>query len=73
MESGYSSGEILCREKILIAVFPYTGNTRQAAQTIQRKTGGTLIEIEPETPYSKDYRAVVKQGRGRLIPAFCRN
>ena len=36
-------------KKILIAVFSYTGNTRQAAQAIQRKTGGTLIEIEPET------------------------
>ncbi len=57
-------------KKILIAVFSYTGNTRQAAQAIQRKTGGTLIEIEPETPYSKDYQAVVKQGREEVDSGF---
>ena len=57
-------------KKILIAVFSYTGNTRQAAQAIQRKTGGTLIEIEPETPYSQDYQAVVKQGKEEVASGF---
>ena len=57
-------------KKILIAVFSYTGNTRQAAQAIQRKTGGTLIEIEPETPYSQDYQAVVKQGKEEVDSGF---
>lgn len=57
-------------KKILIAVFSYTGNTRQAAETIRRNTGGTLVEIEPETPYSKDYQAVVKQGREEVNSGF---
>lgn len=57
-------------KKILIAVFSYTGNTRQVAQAIQQKTGGTLIEIEPETPYSKDYQAVVKQGKAEVDSGF---
>lgn len=57
-------------KKILIAVFSYTGNTRRVAEAIQRKTGGTLIEIEPETPYSKDYQAVVKQGKEEVDSGF---
>ena len=57
-------------KKILIAVFSYTGNTRQVAQAIQQKTGATLIEIEPETPYPKDYQTVVKQGRKEVDSGF---
>lgn len=57
-------------KKILIAVFSYTGNTRRVAEAIRQKTGGTLIEIEPETPYSKDYQAVVKQGKEEVDSGF---
>lgn len=35
----------------LIAYFSYTGNTEKAAQQIADLTGGTLVEIERETPY----------------------
>ena len=57
-------------KKVLIAVFSYTGNTRQVAQAIQQKTGGTLIGIEPENLYSKDYQTVVKQGKKEVDSKF---
>ena len=37
--------------KILIAYFSYSGNTENAAEIIQEKTGADLVEIEMETPY----------------------
>lgn len=57
-------------KKVLITVFSYTGNTRQVAQAIQQETGGTLFEIKPEKPYSKDYQTVVKQGKKEVDSKF---
>ena len=39
----------------LIAYFSWSGNTAQMAQMIEDETGGTLFEIQPETPYTEDY------------------
>lgn len=38
--------------KILVAYFSSSGNTENAAQIIQQKTGGDLFEIEMATPYT---------------------
>lgn len=42
------------RPDVLVAYFSQTGNTRTVAQKIAALTGGTLYEITPEIPYSKD-------------------
>ena len=42
------------RPDILVAYFSQTGNTRAVAQKLASVTGGTLYEITPEIPYSRD-------------------
>ena len=49
--------------KTLIAYFSWSGNTAKLAQMIADETGGELFAIEPETPYSDDYDAVVEQAK----------
>ena len=39
--------------KILVAYFSATGNTKKVAETIAEITGGTLFEIEPSQPYTE--------------------
>lgn len=41
--------------KILVAYFSWSGNTENVAKRIGDLTGGTLYEIEPETPYTTNY------------------
>ena len=41
--------------KTLIAWFSWSGNTRDIAERIARKTHGELFRIEREIPYSTDY------------------
>lgn len=52
--------------KILVVYYSYSGNTRTAAQEIARRTGGELFEIEPQTPYPTDYRAVADQAKKEI-------
>lgn len=40
--------------KILIAYFSDSGNTRHAAELLQKKTGADLVEIEMRKPYTDD-------------------
>ena len=40
--------------KTLVAYFSATGNTKKVAETIAEITGGTLFEIEPAQPYTKE-------------------
>ncbi len=51
------------RNKVLIAYFSHTGNTRAVATKIQELTGGDIFEIVPEKPYPKEYSQCVKVGR----------
>lgn len=43
------------KEKILVAYFSWSGNTKEMASYIAQQTGGELLEIQPETPYPTDY------------------
>lgn len=45
----------LANAKILVAYFSWSGNTENVAKRIGELTGGTLYEIEPETPYTSNY------------------
>ncbi|MFT8315874.1 MAG: flavodoxin [Clostridium sp.] len=49
------------RKNILIVYFSYTGNTGKLANRIHENVGGDIIEIQPVTPYSDNYNAVVDQ------------
>jgi flavodoxin len=48
-------------DKILIVYLSRTKNTKAVAEMIQEKVGGTLVDLELETPYPEDYRAIVAQ------------
>ena len=56
--------------KILIAYYSWSGNTRFAAEQIQKATGGTLFEIKPVKAYPKDYKACVEQARKECPTGF---
>ncbi len=48
---------------ILIAYFSWSGNTENAAQIIQEKTGADIIELNPVEPYSSNYNEVLDQAQ----------
>lgn len=50
-------------EKILVAYFSHSGNTRVIANQIHEKVGGDIFEIVTVNPYPKDYDAVVDQAK----------
>lgn len=49
--------------KTLIAYFSWSGNTEALAGMIQETTGGDLFAMEPETPYTDDYNALLDQAQ----------
>ncbi len=58
--------------KVLIAYYSWSpdGNTRYAAQQIQKATGGTLFEIKPKAAYLSEYRACVDQAKKECREGF---
>ena len=56
--------------KILIAYYSWSGNTRFAAEQIQKLTGGTLFEIKPAKAYPSDYGACVDQAKQECRDEF---
>ncbi len=42
----------MAQSKVLVAYFSATGNTERVAHLVAESTGGTLLEIIPEAPYS---------------------
>jgi flavodoxin len=58
------------KNDILIAYYSWHGNTRKIAELIERRTGGTLFEIEPVQPYTTDYRALVAQAKEEIQTGF---
>ncbi len=56
--------------KVLIAYYSWSGNTKYAAETIQKLTGGTLFEIKPVTPYPTDFKECVNQSRKEIRAKF---
>ncbi|GHV01183.1 flavodoxin [Spirochaetia bacterium] len=45
--------------KILVAYFSHSGNTRTVAEQIHRTVGGDLLEIKTVTPYTGSYNEVL--------------
>ncbi len=56
--------------KILIAYYSWSGNTRYAAEQIQKMTGGTIFEIKPAKAYPSDYSACVDQAKQECRDEF---
>lgn len=57
-------------QKILIAYYTHSGNTKKIAEQIQNETGGTLFEIIPEKAYPEDYNTVVQQAKEEINAGF---
>ncbi len=57
-------------EKILIAYYSWSGNTRSIAGKIREITGGDIIEIVPAVPYPDDYTGVVNQAKKEISEGF---
>ena len=56
--------------KVLIAYYSWSGNTRHAAERIQKTTNGTLFEIKPKQAYPKDYAECVSQAKKEIQAGF---
>ncbi|RZK12650.1 MAG: flavodoxin [Flavobacterium sp.] len=63
MTSCTNAQQKIVPSKILIVYLSRTKNTKAVAQMIHQNTGGTLIELELENPYPKNYKATVEQVR----------
>jgi flavodoxin len=50
-------------QKILIAYFSWSGNTREIAGQIHARVGGDLFEIEVVNPYPSEYRACTEAAK----------
>lgn len=49
-------------QRSLIVYFSASGNTKIAAQQIQKATGADIYRLQPAKPYSSDYDQLVKRG-----------
>lgn len=60
--------------KVLVAYFSHTGNTRAAAKQVQEITGGDMLEITAVEAYPDDYDATVaravKELKAKARPAL---
>ena len=57
--------------KILVAYYSHSSNTRKIAEMIQVACNGDLLEILPETPYPADYNTVVAQAKKEIRAGYC--
>lgn len=62
--------ESLNEKKALVVYFSYTGNTRALAEEVEKGVGGDLFEIQPQTPYSTDYKTVESQGKREVESGY---
>ena len=55
---------------MLVVFYSHTGNTRAIARHIQALTGCDLLDLEPVTPYPRDYDTVVSQAKKEKQQGF---
>lgn len=65
-QQGGSPRSPVAPERILIAYFSLSGNTRLIAHDIQKVVGGDLFEIKAVRQYGPDFDAAVEQAREEL-------
>lgn len=56
-----SNAQSMSPRKILIVYLSRTGNTKAIAEIIQENTGGNLVGLELQKPYTADYQTTVQQ------------
>ncbi|MGI6028319.1 MAG: flavodoxin [Candidatus Heteroscillospira sp.] len=56
--------------KSIVMFYTWSGHTRKMAEIIAGLTGADLLEIEPVTPYSKSYNAVVNQAKNEIKTGY---
>ncbi len=56
-----SIAQLARAKKVLIVYLSRTNNTKAVAEMIQKNTAGTLVAIELEKPYPKNYKGTVEQ------------
>ena len=52
----------MAQSKTLIIYFSLSGNTKRAAEQLQRKLGADLYRLEPVQPYPQDYQEIITVG-----------
>ena len=57
-------------QRMLVVFYSHTGNTRTIARHIQALTGCDLLDLEPVTPYPRDYDTVVSQAKKEKQQGF---
>lgn len=60
-------------QKVLIAYYSLSGNTKDVAEAIRSKTGGDIFRIETVQSYPEEYRATTAQAKGRLTKVSALN
>jgi len=53
-------------EKVLVIYYSLSGNTRSIAESIRKRTGGDLVEIETVKKYPADYQGTVDEAKREL-------
>lgn len=56
--------------KILVAYYSYSGNTRTVAQQIQSKTTGDIFELQTVQTYPTDYNTLVQQAKQEINDGY---
>jgi flavodoxin len=56
-----TAGSVIDPSKVLIVYLSRTNNTKVIAEIIQKNVGGSLVALELEIPYPKNYKAIVDQ------------
>lgn len=74
LAAGKENNEVIIpvseNNKILIAYFSHSGNTRIIADQIKNATGGDIFEIKPLNDYPDDYQTVADQAKKEIKSNF---
>lgn len=56
-------------KKVLVVYLSRTNNTKAIAEIIHKQVGGTLVALELENPYSKNYKQLLTKWQMRMLQA----
>lgn len=56
--------------KILVAFYSYSGNTKKVAEAIHQKVGGDIFEIKTEDSYPDEYRPMTEQAQEEIKKGY---
>lgn len=71
MMSGIAEAQIINPgDKVLVAYFSKSGNTKEFARQIQEQTGADIFEIVPIDAYPDEYRATTEQAKKEINAGY---